>query len=266
MSGTKKIAIIGGGNMGEAIFRGVRRKFTVFICEADQSRARHLERVFRIKTKDLEEAVRQSSVIILAVKPQNMDDVLRDIKRMITKEQLVISIAAGITASYLEKGLGPGRKIIRTMPNMPARIGEGVTAVCRGKNAGKNDVALAVKIFNQLGETVVVEENFLDAVTAVSGSGPAYVFLFIECLLKAARALGLNQTLSRKLVYATLLGSAHLLVQQKADAAELRAKVTSKGGTTQAAMDVFMRCRIERIFREALQAAKKRAGELSRKS
>ena len=125
---------------------------------------------------------------------------------------------------------------------------------------------MALKIFNHIGETVVVKEDMIDAVTAVSGSGPAYVFLFAECLMKAAEAAGLSPALSRQLVKKTLAGSAHLLDQQSEDAASLRRKVTSKGGTTQAAMDVFQRNKIEKIFRQAVAAARRRARELAKRS
>jgi pyrroline-5-carboxylate reductase len=140
-----------------------------------------------------------------------------------------------------------------------------MTALVRGKKATPADLQLAQKIFNRVGKTVVVKENLLDAVTAVSGSGPAYVFLFAECLTAAARELGLDKTLAQELVEATLLGSSHQMIRLGEEPAALRAKVTSKGGTTQAAIAVFEKRRLAKIFVEALTAAKLRAAELARR-
>jgi len=250
--------------MGTAIFTRVRRKFSVKVCEAKAERRDFLKRTYKMKCEDLAMAVKASSVIILAVKPQDFDTVLSEIRPFINSKKLVISIAAGITSQYIENRLVSHVRVIRTMPNMPAQIGEGITAVCQGRFASRTDVQLACQIFNNVGKTVVVKEDLIDAITAVSGSGPAYVFLFAECLMKAAQSLGLNEDVSKKLVYETLIGSVHLLTKFQDDAATLRAKVTSKGGTTQAAMDVFTARQLTEIFKEALLAAKKRAGELSK--
>ena len=260
----KTIGIIGGGNMGMAIVSRIVGQFKILVCEKDKKKQISLKKKFRVSIRDLEPLVRDTDIIILAVKPQDMEKVLAEIKGAVKKNQVVISIAAGITTVFIEKRLGSGVRIIRTMPNMPAQIAEGITAVCKGKYATAADVSLARKIFNNVGKTVVVKENLIDAVTAVSGSGPAYVFLFVECFIEAAESLGLNKKLSRVLVQETLRGSAHLLAGQKEDPAVLRAKVTSKGGTTQAAMDVFMKNKINKIYKQALAAAEKRAKALSR--
>ncbi len=259
------IGIIGGGNMGQAIASRICKKYKVLVCEKDSTKQDQLKRKLHLPVKDLDAVVCQSKIIILAVKPQDFDVVLAEVKGNITKNQLVISIAAGITTSYIEKSLGDEIRVVRTMPNMPAQIGEGITAVCRGKSATSQDVKLTAQIFTFIGKTVIVDENLIDAITAVSGSGPAYVFLVVECLLRAAQTLGLNESITQELVNTTVLGSVHLLNQSKEDAAQLRAKVTSKGGTTQAAMDVFFAHKIEEIFAEALQAARKRAEELAKK-
>jgi len=259
-----RIGIIGGGNMGTAILSGIVKKYAVSVCEQDKRRRQFLKRKFRITAKDLTAVVAKSRVVILAVKPQDTEPVLKEIREVITKDQLVISIAAGITCRYLEKRLGTKVKVVRTMPNLPAQVTAGMTVLCRGKHASAKDLALACKIFNHIGKTIVVEEKWMDAITAASGSGPAYVFLFIECLNKAVRSLGLDEALSKELVYQTVRGSLDLLDHQKEDAAVLRARVTSKGGTTQAAMDVFKKNKLEKVFKTALGAAKKRARELSK--
>ncbi len=258
-----KIGIIGGGNMGAAIFNSLKGNFRVSVCEKDKNRCQYLKNL-NAKILDIKELVQQADTIIIAVKPQDMETLLREVSLFLTKEKLLISIAAGITTAFIEKRVKKYPRVIRTMPNMPAQVQEGITAICLGKFAKKSDGEMARKIFNQLGKTVIVKEELLDAITAVSGSGPAYVFLFVECLIRAAQSLGLGPALSQTLVESTLLGSAHLLNKLKEDPAKLRAKVTSKGGTTQAAMDIFFEHRIDQIFIEALSAAKNRAKELSK--
>ena len=257
------VGLIGGGNMGSAILAGIGSKFKVQVCEQDAKRSGILRRRFGVKLADLE-TVARSAIIILAVKPQNFDEVLAALYGRARQDQLVISIAAGITCRYIEKRLGQKARVVRTMPNLPAQVGEAVTGICRGKFATAADIKTARQIFNRIGKTVVVGERFMDAVTAVSGSGPGYIFYFAECLETAARSLGLNPSLARDLVAQTLKGSALLLERSGEGAAVLRGRVTSKGGTTQAALAVFEKNRTGKIFQQALAAARKRAKELSR--
>jgi pyrroline-5-carboxylate reductase len=259
-----RVGIIGGGNMGAAILAGIRGSYVVGVCEQDSARRRFLKRKFHVAAKDLESVVAPSDVVILAVKPQQFDEVLGEVRDHLTKDELVISIAAGITCRYIEQRLGAGARVIRTMPNLPAQISEGMTALCKGKKATEQDLRLARRIFERIGKTVVVQERWMDAVTAVSGSGPAYLFLAVESMQKAAVSLGLTKDLSEQLIAQTLKGSLALLQRSNEDAGALRARVTSKGGTTQAAMDVFLKNKFGEIFKQALQAAAKRAGELSK--
>lgn len=259
-----KIGIIGGGNMGAAIINGIRPAYHVCVCERDERRCRYLRQRFGVTIRDLQTVADCCDALILAVKPQDFEDILRELRGIITKDKLIISIAAGITCRYIEKRLGPGIRVVRTMPNLPAQVGQGMTAVCAGRAATRADLQKVRRIFNRIGKMVVVEEKWMDAVTAVSGSGPAYVFLFVECLQKAAVSLGLKKDLSEQLVTQTLKGGLALLEKSKEDAGVLCARVTSKGGTTQAAMDVFFKNKFEEIFERALQAAQERAGELSK--
>jgi len=259
-----KITIIGGGNMGLAIVNGIARAHAVTVCEKDPKRADWLRAKYKVAVKELADAVSSSEAIIVAVKPQDIEIVLEDIREHFGRSTLVISIAAGITLRFLEKRLGPMARVVRAMPNMPAQIGEGLTALSRGKNATAQDLQTSQDIFNHVGKTVVIKEDLMDAVTAVSGSGPAYVFLFAECLAAAARKIGLEKTMAQELVEATITGSAHQLIRLGEDPASLRAKVTSRGGTTQAAIAVFEKHKIADIFVEALAAAKKRSKELAR--
>ncbi|MFA5260656.1 MAG: pyrroline-5-carboxylate reductase [Candidatus Omnitrophota bacterium] len=258
----QRVGFIGGGNMGTAIISRIHRRYAVAVCEKDPAKAQILRRKYRVNNMELPDLVKRSDIIILAVKPQDCVSVLPGISGGFTKDKLLISIAAGLTTRFLEKDLPPGARVVRTMPNMPALIAEGMTALCRGRHAKPADIRTAREIFKQVGATEVVEEQWMDAVTAVSGSGPAYVFLFAECLMNAAASLGLDKKLSRQLICQTLRGSVHLLLESEEDAAGLRARVTSRGGTTQAATDVFDKYKVQMIFSRALKAAERRARQL----
>ena len=161
------------------------------------------------------------------------------------------------------KKLG-GARVVRVMPNLPAMTGQGMSGICRGRQATSKDVALVQSFFNAIGSSVIVSEKMMDAVTAVSGSGPAYVFLVVECWMNAARKLGFSDTEARVLVYQTLAGSVQMLLQSQDAPQTLRQRVTSKGGTTQAATDVFMKKNIPGMFEAALKAACVRAKALSK--
>ncbi len=260
-----KISIIGCGNMGTSILEGIYKNSEVMVCESDPKKKQMLKRKYKVTICDLTTAISDSDIIVLAVKPQIFPEVLDVMKMFDLKDKLFVSIAAGLTTSYIEKALGQDVRVIRTMPNLPAQVKQGITAVCAGKNSKKKDLSLVKDIFDGIGTTVVVDEKMMDAVTAVSGSGPAYVFLFVECMVKAAKSLGLDASASNDLVLQTLMGSLSLLENSKDDASVLRARVTSKGGTTQAALKVFADEKIEKTFKTALLSAKKRAKELSRR-
>lgn len=258
-----KIGIIGGGNMGGAIVGGIYKKYNVVLCEQNEQRAQQLRRKYKISICDLKTAAQEVKAVILAVKPQDFDTILKELKPHLAKNKPVISIAAGITTQYIEKRLGKGTRVVRTMPNLPVQVGEGITGICPGSAAVSGDLTLACQIFGCIGKTVVVEEKWMDAITAVSGSGPAYVFLFIECLLRSAESLGLDKSVGRELVMQTIRGSLKLLERQEEEAGVLRERVTSKGGTTQAALEVFNKYGLDKIFTEALSAARQRAKALS---
>ena len=259
-----RVGLIGGGNMGAAIVSGIYREHRVAVCEVDPVRCRQLKRKYHVALVDLEELCRDSRIIILAIKPQNFDQLLTQLKPHIRKTHVVVSIAAGLTTSYIEKRLPVKTRVVRTMPNLPAQVKLGVTGICAGRSATTRDSALVARIFRSVGTTCVLEEKFMDAVTAVSGSGPAYVFLFIECWLKASRRLGISKEMSHQMVVDTLKGALALYEESAEDAAALRKRVTSKGGTTAAALEKFAQHKIELTFWEALNAARLRAKELSR--
>jgi len=258
------IGVIGGGNMGGAIVGGICKEYRIVVCEQDAKRRQVLKKKYKVKFGDLSDVIDQSNVLMLAVKPQNFDDLLTKIKPLLSKKTLVISIAAGITCRYIEKRLGSHARVVRAMPNLPVQVGEGMTGVCLGKNATNRDLVTACRLFSLVGKTVVVLEKQIDAVTAVSGSGPAYLFYVMECLQKTARSLGLDDELGKTLVRQTIRGSLDLLDYQKEEAGVLRERVTSKGGTTEAALKVFKKRNMGKIFKEALTDAKRRAKALSK--
>lgn len=256
------IAIVGGGNMGEALIKGLHKSHRVSVSEGNAARVKYLKSKYRVTAASAPDILAQSRVIIFAVKPQDMEAVLGNVGP--AGERLFISIAAGLRTTYFEKHLDGKPKVVRAMPNMPALIGEGVTGLCRGKYASPADLATAQKLLSALGKTLVVKESMMDALTAVSGSGPAYVFLFVEAWMAAAKTLCFNNAEARLLVYQTLTGSAHILEKAGLDARTLRAKVTSKGGTTQAALEVLTKGKFDRLINQALLAAQKRAGQLAK--
>ncbi len=250
--------------MGEALVRGLYKTHSVVVVDPSTPRIMLLKKKYDVEVSEIEILVpdKSANIIILAVKPQDMEGVLKRYTQ--TDGKLFISIAAGLTTKFFEKRLGGKVRVVRAMPNLPALINEGITGICAGKYATRADLKTSQRILSTIGKTVVVKEAMMDVVTAVSGSGPAYVFLFVEQWINAAVKLGFDPVQARRLVYRTLLGSAHLLEQSPLDAGELRAKVTSKGGTTQAAMDVFSKGKFDQLIYKALLAAKKRAKELAK--
>ncbi|MFH0753470.1 MAG: pyrroline-5-carboxylate reductase [Candidatus Omnitrophota bacterium] len=259
-----KIAFIGCGHMGEAILAGVYDKHTCYVCESRLERQRELGKKYGVKFGMIIDALKMADVVLLAVKPQDLPDVLAEMRVLKLGKKLVISIAAGVKTSSIEKKLGAGARVVRVMPNLPAMVGLGVSGICRGKHAGPKDVVAAQGIFNATGTTVVVAEKMMDALTAVSGSGPAYVFLFVESWMKAARKLGFSEKEARALVFQTLTGSVQMLLKSPDSPEVLRARVTSKGGTTQAATDVFMAGNFSGMLEAALKSARDRAKQLSK--
>lgn len=261
----KTIGIIGGGNMGEALIKGLHSSRKLWVAEASLDRARFLKKKYKLSIADIDRTVKESDVLIFAVKPQDMSGVLDQVKASTVRGKLLISIAAGLTTKFFENFFD-GRKVavVRCMPNIPALIAEGITAICAGRYASASDVKTAQHILNTVGQTVIIKELMMDALTAVSGSGPAYVFLFVEQWIGAAKKLGFKEAQAKQLVYRTLLGSAHLLEKSESDPATLRAKVTSKGGTTAAALDVFARGKFDQMMKEVLSAARNRAKQLAK--
>jgi len=267
----KKIGIIGGGNMGEALFSRLsavlEKSVALMVSETDAARRDYLQTKYKIIPEiDNNLLVKYSDIVILAVKPKDFEKILREeVCCGISKEKLLISIAAGITTGYIEGIVGEGIPVIRVMPNMAAVVGEAISSLSCGGAAKEEHMAIAKEIFSTMGDVVEVDERLLDAVTAVSGSGPAYFFCLIEALIDAAQKLGLDSLTARKLVAKTAIGSARMFDMIKEDPAVLIKKVASKGGTTEAAFKVFEERCFRAIVHDAVEQAHRRSKELSRR-
>lgn len=264
-----KIGFIGGGNMGSAIIAALVRKkiFTapqIGVCEPDTARLKALRRRFLVTSfKTNADLAASSPVVLLAVKPQQMGEVLEEIRTAATPRHLFLSIAAGLGTPYFAQRLPQGSRVIRIMPNMAAMIGEGAAGLYAGASATRADRTLAFKIFSAAGKAVFVEnEDLLDVVTAVSGSGPAFVYLFIDALIEAGASRGLDRGVGRKLVLQTLTGAAKMVDLSGEPIAEMIQKVASKGGTTEAGLKVLEERGFRQIIQEMIDAATHRAREL----
>ncbi len=265
----KTVAIIGAGNMGEALVRGLlargaiaRRRLVA--ADVRPNRLELFAGQFGIQVvEDNCTAARQADIVLLAIKPQQMSEVLAGLRGTITREKLVISIAAGVPTHRIERELGDTNRVVRVMPNTPAQIGEGAAALCKGQHATDRDLDTAEAVLKAVGTTVRTDESFLDAVTALSGSGPAYVFLMAEAMIRSGIEVGLPEEMARQLTLHTILGAAKLMLESSDQPGELRRKVTSPNGTTEAALKVMTEGRLVEIFVEAVKAAARRSRELS---
>ncbi len=267
----KKIGVIGLGNMGGAIVNGLLssgavKKANIIGFDSDAAKRAAAVKKYGISatTRSILEVAAHCDIVIFAVKPQNIDEVLAEIS-FYGKNRLYISIAAGITTRRIEKALAriPKPRVIRVMPNTPALVGEGISAICKGRYAAAKDLKVANEIFSSVGEVVNLNEKHFDVVTAVSGSGPAYFFYFKEALIETAVSLGMDRVTAKRLVSKTALGSARLLIGSGQEPGVLRQRVTSKGGTTEQAIKVFDRSGMKRIVGKAVAAAVRRSKELS---
>lgn len=256
--------------MAEAIIRGLLREDVgVGICVADINPGRRDELSVKFPhvrvVDDAAEAADWGEVVILAVKPQQAEGALDLIERVVTPQKLVISIMAGIPCSKIEKDLAPGCRVIRAMPNTPALIGAGATAVCSGRKSTIEDLDTARQIFALVGSSVSVEEKLMDAVTGLSGSGPAYVFIFIEALTDAGVKHGLPRDVAAQLAAQTVLGAAQMVTETSEHPTLLKEKVTSPGGTTIAALHTLENGCFRGVIMNAVETACLKSKELAGK-
>jgi pyrroline-5-carboxylate reductase len=264
----RTIAFLGAGNMAEALIKGLLRAGTAkpesLIATARRGeRLEMLQRTYGVRTtQDNLAAVREADVVVLSVKPQVLDKVLVQVAPAVDPRKLVISVAAGVPIAAMERRLGAGARIIRTMPNTPSLVGAGACALSPGEHASEDDLAVATRIFQSVGTTTVLDENLLDAVTGLSGSGPAYIFLIIEALSDAGVKVGLPRYTALKLAAQTVLGSAQLLIETNAHPGQLKDQVTSPGGTAIAGLHTLEAGGLRTTLINAVEAATRRAKEL----
>jgi pyrroline-5-carboxylate reductase len=263
------ITFIGGGNMASALISGLanppRSDLQIHVVDPDEAARERLQTTFDLTafTEPLT-AVSGADVVLLAVKPQIMPTVLDELSGHVQPGQLVLSIAAGVTVESIETRLGSGLAVVRCMPNTPALIGHGITGMTAGPHCTANQKALAEEILSAASEVVWLEdENLMDAVTAISGTGPAYYFLLTEVLAKVARELGLPGATADRLAAITSFGAGAMVASSPDEAEELRRRVTSPGGTTEAAMAVLENGSFRQLMRQAIRAARDRSRELS---
>ncbi len=270
MSVEHTIAFIGGGNMARALVRGLVGTATVdakqiIAADPDEPKLRSLRDELDIRiTGDNAEAVQAADVVILATKPQVFARLLPGVAAAIGPDALLISVAAGIPTGLIERALPDGARVVRTMPNTPALVGAGATAIAAGSNATEADLELAEILFRSVGISVRVPEEQLDAVTGLSGSGPAYVFAMVEALRDAGVREGLPEETSLQLASQTVFGAARLLHDENEPPEVLRQRVTSPGGTTRAGLDALSAAGFAEAIIGAVRAATRRSVELGK--
>ncbi len=263
----KTIGLIGGGQMGEALVRGMIESgllaaTDITVAEPFADRRAYLEKTYSINATDDPAVLAASEVVILAVKPQIMDLVLGQYNGQLNSSHLVVSIAAGVTLAQIEQGLGSEMRIIRVMPNTPALVLAGASALSGNGQASQDDLAIGEQIFSSVGTCVVVPESQLDAVTGLSGSGPGYVFTFLEAMIDGGVLAGLPRPVAEQLALQTLYGSAKLALESGEPAAVLKGRVTSPGGTTITGIQVLEEAGLRGTVMTAIEAATERSRAL----
>ncbi|MEO7262007.1 MAG: pyrroline-5-carboxylate reductase [Jatrophihabitantaceae bacterium] len=263
-----RLAIIGGGKIGEALLSGLLRKSAgsadILIVEHYPERIRYLSERYHVRVVDVAEAVGTCGTILIAVKPQDIDSLLRQLAELVTAEHLIVSVAAGITTARIERGLPVGPAVVRCMPNTPALVDEAMTAISAGSRATQEHLQRADELLSAVGRVVRVPESQLDAVTALSGSGPAYFFFLVEAMIDAGILLGLPRALAAELIVQTLVGSAVMLRDSGEHPVQLREAVTSPAGTTISAIRELENHGVRAAFLAAIEAARNRSAELGR--
>jgi pyrroline-5-carboxylate reductase len=288
LSRMARIAIIGGGSMGEALLSGLlragRQVKDLVVAEKHPDRAKYLSETYSVWVTTVADAVDTATFVIVAVKPADVESVITEIAEAAAQaesdaaEQVFVTVAAGVTTAYYENKLPAGSPVIRVMPNAPVVVGGGVSALARGRFATPDHLKAVSAIFDAVGGVLSVPESQLDAVTAVSGSGPAYFFLMVEALVDAGVAAGLSRSVATDLVVQTMAGSAAMLLERLDEAqpggdvamgtaidttaAQLRATVTSPGGTTAAGLRELERGGLRAAVADAVDAAKRRSEQL----
>ncbi len=268
MSSTAHVTgILGAGVMGETLLSGLIRAGRpvgqLLVGEKRPERARELEQKYDVSVVSNLEATKRADTLALVVKPQDMAALLAEIGEEVRPGQLVVSLAAGITTSFLESRLPAGTPVVRVMPNTPALVDEGMAAIPAGSHCDEEHLAIAEELLGSTGRVMRVPEKQMDAVTAISGSGPAYLFFVVEAMIEAGVHLGLPRATSTELVVQTVVGSAKMLRETGAHPVVLREQVTSPGGTTAAALRELEIHKVRAAFLAAMEAAANRSSELA---
>lgn len=261
------LVVLGCGVMGESILAGVLEaggaQVRASVVEARQERAAELAERYDVTVAAAQDAAADADLVLVAVKPHDVEAGLASVRPSLPQDAVVVSVAAGLPTDRLESWLPAGQPVVRAMPNTPALVGAGVTAICAGSNAGVAHLERAEQVLSAVGTVVRVPEHQMDAVAAVSGSGPAYVFLVVEALTEAGVRAGLPRDLAVQLTAATLTGSAALLAETGEHPAVLRERVTSPGGTTAAALHQLEAHGLRAAFLDAVLANRDRSAELA---
>jgi pyrroline-5-carboxylate reductase len=262
----ERIAIIGGGRIGEALLSGLLSSgwSDIVVTSRRETRVAELHERHNVEaTTSNTDAVRGASIVVVAVKPQDIEALLDEIGPLLTPEQTVLSVAAAIPTKRIEARLADGVPVVRAMPNSPSTVHEGMAGISAGAHANDAHLAQAEEVLLHLGRVVRVQEDAMDAITALSGSGPAYFALLAEAMIEAGILLGLSREISTTLVVQTMLGTGKQLRDEKMHPVELRESVTSPGGTTIAAIRELEQAGVRAAFLNAIQAAMTRGRELA---
>lgn len=269
MLGGKIVGIIGAGNMGEVLIRGLVhsgrvKKSDILASDVNPERLAAVEKAYGIRTTSSNaELVKKASIVILAVKPQNVDPLLEELAGSSHEHHVFVSIVAGVTTERLAEKMHHQSGVIRVMPNAPASVQAGITALCPGRNVSPEDLGRAEAIFGCIGKTVILQnEALMDVVTGLSGSGPAYVFMFIESLSDAGVQLGISRKEASLLAAQTVYGAAKMLLETGKHPSELKDIVATPGGTTFAGLKMLEKCNFRSTLMEAVEAATRRSREL----
>jgi pyrroline-5-carboxylate reductase len=267
---SKKLFFIGSGNMTQAIISGLIDANLIeaenIVCnDVVKDKVLNLQQKFGVSIAENKgEAIIEADIIFLSVKPQNMLKVFDEIRNFIKRRTIIISIAAGITTKFIEDDIKKDVAVIRAMPNTPALVRSGATALCKGRFVSDDQLQKAKSLFSSIGRAEILDENNFDIITSLSGSGPAYIFYFCELMQKAAEKLGLNKEIAKIFTVQTIYGSGKMLEMTKKSAESLKEKVKSPNGTTEAALKCFEDHDLSNIVYEAMKQAMSRSKELSK--
>ena len=262
-----RIAVIGAGNMGEALIAGLisygQTPANIAVCEKRTDRANELSNRYGISIAEIAEAVSYADVVLLVVKPQDMAAILGEVGASVNSAAVIVSFAAGKKIDFISSNLGKPNSVIRVMPNTATMVGAGMAAISLGDGVTSAQREFVTELLAKSGQVVEVSEDLQDAVTATSGSGPAYFFAFVEAMVAGAEELGLSKEVATQLTVQTLVGAAKLLAESGKSATELRENVTSPNGTTAAALNSFSEGELSKLVAKSMKAARDRSIELA---